>query len=136
VRQPVDLCLQHLVGMMIADGQLTFASIHDEARTHDPKVLAFRKLVEVAPSEELQKALPVRRAIITIETGDGRTVQHRTDIVRGTAGNPMDAREVETKALDLMAPVLGQARATQLVTKIQALERVEAVSELRPLLRG
>jgi 2-methylcitrate dehydratase PrpD len=131
-----DLCLQHLVAMMIADGQLTFASIHDEARMRDPKVLAFRKLVEVAPSEELQKALPVRRAIITIETGDGRTVQHRTDIVRGTAGNPMDAREVETKALDLMAPVLGRARAAELVTKMEALERVEAVSELRPLLRA
>jgi 2-methylcitrate dehydratase PrpD len=131
-----DLCLQHLVGMMIADGQLTFASIHDEARMRDPKVLAVRALVEIAPSEELQKALPVRRAIITIETGDGRTVRHRTDMVRGTAGNPMDAGEVETKAFDLVAPVLGQARAAELITKIGALERVGAVSELRPLLQA
>jgi 2-methylcitrate dehydratase PrpD len=131
-----DLCLQHLVGMMIADGRLTFASIHDEPRMHDPKVLAFRKLVEIAPNEELQKAVPIRQAIVTIETGDGRTLRHRTDVVRGTARNPMDAKEVEAKALDLLAPVLGQGRAAELITKVGSLERVGAVSELRPLLQA
>jgi 2-methylcitrate dehydratase PrpD len=131
-----DLCLQHLVGMMIADGGLTFASIHDEARMHDPTVLAFRRLVEIAPNAELQKAVPIRQAIVTIETSDGRTLRHRTDVVRGTARNPMDAQEVETKALDLMAPVLGQARASELVARVGALERLGAVSELRPLLQA
>ncbi len=131
-----DLCLQHLVGMMIADGRLTFASIHDEARMRDPKVLAFRRLVEIAPNEELQKAVPIRQAIVTIETGDGRTLRHRTDVVRGTARNPMDAKEVEAKALDLLAPVLGQGRAAELITKVGSLERVAAISELRPLLQA
>ena len=55
----------------------------------DPKVLAFRRLVEIAPNEELQKVVPIRQAIVTIETGDGRTLRHRTDVVRGTARNPM-----------------------------------------------
>jgi 2-methylcitrate dehydratase PrpD len=122
--------------MMIADGHLTFASIHDEARMRDPKVLAVRKLVEIAPNEELQKAVPIRQAIVTIETGDGRTLRHRTDVVRGTARNPMEAKEVEAKALDLLAPVLGRGRAAELITKVGSLERVGAVSELRPLLQA
>ena len=103
---------------------------------HDPKVLAFRRMVEIAPNEELQKAVPVRQAIVTIETGDGRTLRHRTDVVRGTARNPMDAKEVEAKALDLLAPVLGQGRAAELIAKVGALDRVGAVSELRPLLQA
>jgi hypothetical protein len=56
--------------------------------------------------------------------------------VRGTARNPMNTNEVEAKALDLLAPVLGQARAAELITKVGSLDRVAAVSELRPLLQA
>ena len=56
--------------------------------------------------------------------------------MRGTARNPRDAKEVEAKALDLLAPVLGQGRAAELITKVGSLERVGAVSELRPLLQA
>jgi len=54
-----DLCLQHIVALMIVDGDATFASVHDVPRMSDPKVLAIRKLVEVVPSRELW---PCRRA--------------------------------------------------------------------------
>ena len=131
-----DLCLQHLVAMIVADGRLTFATIHDPARLQDPRVLAFRRLVEIAPNQELQKAIPARKAIVTIETADGRTLRHRTDTVRGTAGNPMDAQEVQTKALDLMAPVLGPAQANELLSAVANLERIGTVLELRPLLQA
>ena len=42
-----DLCLQHLVAMMILDRGATFASVHDRARMGDPKVLALRQLIEL-----------------------------------------------------------------------------------------
>ena len=73
-----DLCLQHLVALMIVDRGATFASVHDVARMSDPKVLAVRKLVELVPSEELHKAVPARQAIVRIETADGRSLSHRT----------------------------------------------------------
>jgi 2-methylcitrate dehydratase PrpD len=38
-----DLCLQHLVGLMIVDRGASFAAVHDAARMGDPKVLAVRK---------------------------------------------------------------------------------------------
>jgi hypothetical protein len=57
-------------------------------------------------------------------------------VVRGTAANPMDAKEIEAKALDLMAPVLGAGRAKDLVAAVDALDRAEPVSRLRPLLQA
>jgi 2-methylcitrate dehydratase PrpD len=131
-----DLCLQHLVALMIADGGVTFASVHDMARMGDPKVLAIRKLVEVLPSAELQLAVPARQAIVTVETEDGRSLGHRTYVVRGTARNPMDANEVEAKALDLMAPVLGDGRARELIVTVNDFESFGPVSGLRRLLQA
>jgi 2-methylcitrate dehydratase PrpD len=131
-----DLCLQHLVALMIVDRGATFASVHDVARMSDPRVLAVRKLVELVPSRELQEAVPARQAIVHIDTADGRSHNHRTYVVRGTARNPMDAKEVEAKALDLLAPVLGTGRANELIAAIGDLDRVEAMSRLRALLQA
>jgi len=131
-----DLCLQHLVAMMIVDRGATFASVHDAARMRDPEVLALRQLVELVGSQELQTAVPIRQAIIRIDTKDGRSLNHRTYVVRGTAANPMDVREVEAKALDLMAPVFGSDRAHQLIAAVSEIERIDALTRLRTLLQA
>jgi 2-methylcitrate dehydratase PrpD len=131
-----DICLQHLVAMMIVDGGATFASIHDAARMSDPKVLAVRRVVEAVPNQELVTALPARQAIVKIETADGRTLSHRTYEVRGTPGNPMSADEVAAKALDLMAPVLGDGRAKELIVAISRLDTFGPVPPLRRLLQA
>jgi 2-methylcitrate dehydratase PrpD len=106
------------------------------ARMSDPRVLAVRKLVELVPSQELQMAVPARQAIVRIETADGRSLSRRTQVVRGTARNPMDAQEVEAKALDLMAPVIGADRAHALIVAVGDLERIGPVSGLRRLLQA
>jgi 2-methylcitrate dehydratase PrpD len=131
-----DICLQHLVALMIADGGATFDSVHDFARMNDPKVLAIRKLVEAVPNQELVKAVPARQAIVKIDTADGRALSHRTYEVRGTPGNPMGAEEVAAKALDLTAPILGQARAQELNTAIANLDRFGPALGLRRLLQA
>src|SRR5262249_46884443 len=131
-----DICLQHLVAMMIVDGGATFASIHDQARMSDPQVLAVRKLVEAVPNEELVTAVPARQAIVKIETADGRMLSHRTYEVRGTPGNPMNADEVAAKALDLVTPVLGDSRAKELVAAIHGLDTVGPVTGLWGLLQA
>ncbi len=131
-----DICLQHLVAMMIVDGGATFASIHDQARMSDPKVLGVRKLVEAVPNQELVTAVPARQSIVTIETADGRTLKHRTYEVRGTPGNPMTADEVSAKALDLMTPVLGKDRAQELIAAVMRLDSFGPVLGLRRLLQA
>ena len=131
-----DLCIQHLIALAIADRGATFASVHDKARMADPKVLAIRKLIEVVPSATMQQATPPHQTTLTIMTADGRSLSHHTTIVRGLARNPMDAQEVEAKALDLMGPVLGAARAHELITVIARLDGFGPVSGLRRLLQA
>jgi 2-methylcitrate dehydratase PrpD len=131
-----DICLQHLVALMIVDGGAGFDSVHDFARMTDPKVLAIRKLVEAVPNKELVTAVPARQAIVQIETQDGRSLRHRTYEVRGTPGNPMDQSEVDAKALDLMAPVIGEGRAKELITAVGNLDRFGPVAGLRRLMQA
>ena len=131
-----DICLQHLVALMIVDGGAGFDSVHDFARMTDPKVLAVRKLVQAVPNQELVTAVPARQAIVRIETADGRSLSHRTYEVRGTPGNPMSAEEVAAKALDLTEPILGKARAQELNTAIANFDRFGPVLGLRRLVQA
>ncbi|MCA8967232.1 MAG: MmgE/PrpD family protein, partial [Planctomycetes bacterium] len=121
-RDMPDVCLQHLLAVTLVDGGLTFATTHDHARMRDPAVLAVRERITAVPSAELTAARPARQAIIDIETRDGRNLHHRTRAVHGTPDNPMSQADVETKARDLLAPVLGNARADELVRMVHDLD--------------
>jgi 2-methylcitrate dehydratase PrpD len=121
---------------MIVDRGASFASVNDVSRMKDPNILAVRKLVELVPSQELQEAKPPRQAIIHIDTIHGHAFTNHTTLVRGTPGNPMNAKEVEAKAKDLIGPVLGATRTDELVATIFNLEKLGPLSGLRPLLRA
>jgi 2-methylcitrate dehydratase PrpD len=131
-----DICLQHLLALTLADGTLTFASAHDYERMQDPGVLEVRRRIEVVPSAELTAAVPARQAIVAIETTDGRKLRHRTIAVRGTPDNPMDQAEVEEKARELMAPIIGAERAEGVIAAMAALESLPLATALRPLLQS
>ncbi|GAB4359539.1 MAG: MmgE/PrpD family protein [Kiloniellaceae bacterium] len=135
-RDMPDVCLQHLLALTLADGGLTFASSHDHARMQDPAVLAVRRRIEAIPSAELTAARPARQAIVEIDCADGRSLKHRTRAVLGTPDNPMTADQVEEKARDLMAPVLGAQKADDLIAALRSLETLDDVRKLRPLLQA
>ena len=134
-RDMPDVCLQHLLALTLVDGGLTFASSHDHARMQDAAVLAVRRRIAAIPSAELTAARPARQAIIEIDCADGRKLSHRTRAVLGTPDNPMSQSQVEAKARDLMAPVLGAAQTERLIAALRALETLNDVRELRPLLQ-
>jgi 2-methylcitrate dehydratase PrpD len=131
-----DLSAQHLIAMMLVDHGLTFASIHDEKRMKDPKVLALRPLIELRGSDELNVAKPARQAIMKIDLKNGRSVSYHTVYVRGLSQNPMTKDEVEAKAVDLMNPVLGQARTKDLIAAVNRIDTFGPISGLRPLLQA
>lgn len=131
-----DICLQHLLAIALADGTLTFANSHDEARMHDPAILALREKITVIPSAELTEAKPARQAIVSLELEGGRVVEKRTYAVRGTPDNPMTPAEVQAKAEELMTPVVGAAQAAEIVKAVMKLEQVADVTTLRPLLQA
>jgi 2-methylcitrate dehydratase PrpD len=130
-----DVCVQHLAAVAILDGTLSFAAAHDEARMHDALVLALRRRIELIGSPELTAAVPARQGIVEIDMADGRRLRHHAKGVRGTPENPMTDAEIEAKALDLVAPIIGQARGEGLVEALGDLENIRSVRELRPLLQ-
>jgi len=135
-RDMPDVCLQHLLALALVDGGLTFASTHDHARMQDPAVVAVRRRIEAIPSAELTAARPARQAIIEIDCADGRSLKHRTRAVLGTPDNPMTADQVEEKARDLMAPVLGARQTEDLIAALRDIEALDDLKKLRPLLQA
>jgi 2-methylcitrate dehydratase PrpD len=135
-REMADICLQHLVAVMLLDKTVSFNAAHDNARMKDAAVLRERAKVELVPDAELEKLIPVRVAIVEITFKDGTQVSERVEHVRGTPDNPMTREEVVAKARELMAPVLGEKTCSTLIERVLGLENVKNIRELRPLLRA
>ena len=130
-RKMPDINLQHLLAVLLTDGALSFETSHDYARMKDPAILDLKRRITMVPSNELTRARPERQAIIEITLGDGRRLTHRTRAVRGTPENPMESAEIEAKARDLMAPVLGKSQADGLIEAVRAIEKLSDARELR-----
>ena len=135
-RDMPDICLQHLVAVMLIDKTVSFRAAHDKARMQDPAILWERAKVQLVPDEELEKLIPVRVAIVEVTLADGTRLTERVEHVRGTPENPMTRDEVVAKARELIAPVLGAAACSSLIERVLALDTVKDVRDLRPLLQG
>jgi 2-methylcitrate dehydratase PrpD len=134
-REIPDICLQHMIAVMMVDKTVTFASAHDKPRMSDPAILKARKKVRLIFDEQLESRLPRREAIVQIKFNDGSSESEHVDAVRGSAENPMPRNEVVAKARDLIAPVLGAESCERLIKKIVDLDQVKDIRELRPLLQ-
>jgi 2-methylcitrate dehydratase PrpD len=134
-REMPDICLQHLVAVMILDKTVSFKAAHDKERMTNPEVLAVRAKVQLIPEESLEHMIPKRIAIVEVTLNDGTKYSERVESVRGTPENPMDREEVVAKARDLITPVLGKTKCDTIVEKMLNLEKVGNIRELRPLLQ-
>jgi 2-methylcitrate dehydratase PrpD len=134
-REIPDICLQHMVALMLVDGNVTFKSAHDTPRMKDAAVLRQRAKVQLVPDEELERRRPRREATVEITLADGSQLREHVSAVRGTAENPMTRDEVVGKCRDLLAPTLGAASAGRLIDTVLSLERTTNVRSLKPLLQ-
>ncbi len=132
-RKMASINIQHLVAIMLLDGEITFASAHDEKRVEDPAVLKMRERIELQGSAALGRT-KTTQAIVEIETRGGKRVRHHTKAVLGTAARPMTREQVAAKSRDLLVPVIGARRAERLIETVWAIEKVGDVRKLRPLL--
>ena len=134
-REMPDICMQHMIAVMLVDKTASFKAAHDKARMQDPAILKQRAKVQLIPDAELERQLPARVAIVEVTLVDGTRLSETVKAVRGTAENPMPREEVIAKARDLMTPVLGADRCSKLIQTAFALESLKSVRELRPLLQ-
>jgi 2-methylcitrate dehydratase PrpD len=134
-REIPDICLQHMVAVMVMDKTVTFSSAHDKARMKDPATLREREKVKLIPDEQLERLMPLRVAIVEVQLMDGTNLKQRVDNVRGTPKNPMTREEIVAKARDLIAPILGTAQCANLIERVLDLDKAKDIRELRPLLQ-
>jgi 2-methylcitrate dehydratase PrpD len=134
-RDMANICLQHLVAVMLIDRTVSFRVTHDNERMKDPAVLKLRAKVQLVTDPELDRLLPKRVSIVEVTLTDGTKLSERVDAVRGTSENPMNREEILVKCRDLIAPVLGAEQCDSLIEKILRLENLKNIRELRPLLQ-
>src|SRR5712691_2439227 len=96
-REIPDICLQHLMAVMLVDKTVSFKSAHDNARMQDPAVLRQRAKVQLVHDEELERLMPRREAVVEVTLVDGTHFSERVGNVRGTAENPMTREDVIAK---------------------------------------
>jgi len=134
-REIPDICLQHMVAVMLLDKTASFQAAHDKPRMKDPAILRIRAKVQLIPSDELERLEPARQAIVEITLNDGTVLSDRVTDVRGTVDNPMPREEVVQKCRDLVEPVVGKANCSNLIEKVFGIEKVKDIRELRTVLQ-
>jgi 2-methylcitrate dehydratase PrpD len=126
-REMPDVCIQHMLAIMLLDKTVTFRSAHDKPRMQDPTVLKHRAKVRLDP--------PAGQPLLTIVLSDGKKITQDVGPVLGTEGNPMTRVQVVSKARELMTPVIGASGSGKLIERILDLENIKSVRELRALIQ-
>ncbi len=70
-REIPDICLQHMIAVMLQDKTVTFVSAHDKERLKNPETLRERAKVQLIPDQKLERLMPLRVAIVSVTLVDG-----------------------------------------------------------------
>lgn len=129
-RDMPNINLGFLAAVALQDGDVSFAAAHDEERFERWRVVPDQRI----RIERSMTMAPVRQALATISTVDGRQVSLHVDAVRGAYNNRMSTEEVVVKAKDLFGQVYPSAHGDQLVESIMGDGEEPDVSDWRQLL--
>jgi 2-methylcitrate dehydratase PrpD len=128
------LNLRYLSSIILADGKLDFISAQSLKRmATDESVKAFMQKITIAhdPAQEAPQGQPrTESARVIVVENSGKKHEIYVPYVVGFPSHPMSRADVEAKALDLMAPTLGTARAKQLIERVRTLEQLERGGDL------
>ncbi len=129
-----DVNCQHLIAVALIDGGVSFEMSHSRERMLDPQVRAVKERVRLVGDRALMVRDAPRSGFVEATLRDGRKVSHFTRHAPGTKENPLDTEAVNAKVRGLMAPVLGAERTEAVIRRVNTLEQVANVRELRTLL--
>lgn len=129
-----DVNCQHIIALALVEGTVSFEDSHSYERMKDPQVRAAKARVQLIADKSLMDPAAPRSGRVEVTLRDGRTVSHFTRHAPGTKENPMDTERVNAKARALMAPVLGAKNAEAVIQRVNDLEALKDVRELRPFL--
>ncbi len=102
-----------------------------EERLNDPVSSELSPKVDVYLDEEIDKGFPHRRsANVTIETYDGRILEHYQPTRIGDPDAPFSDDQISEKYFELAGPVMGDGPARALLDACWSLETLESVHDL------
>jgi 2-methylcitrate dehydratase PrpD len=133
-RSMPDVNCQHIIGLALVEGTVSFEDSHSYERMSDAKVLAVKERVQLIPDRALMDPAAPRSGRVEVTLRDGRAVSHFTRHPPGTKENPLSTERVSEKARSLMTPVLAAERAEEVIRWVSELEKLGDVRELQPLL--
>lgn len=128
-----DVDCRHIIAVALIKGAVSFPDADDASLMHDPAMMQERQKVTVTGDPSLMDPSAPRGATVEVTMADGKTVSHHTKFPPGTPQNPLSTQQVSDKAYGLMAPVLGDQKAKDLIEKLNNLDSVKNVAALRPL---
>jgi 2-methylcitrate dehydratase PrpD len=134
-REMPDICVQHMLAVMLIDKTASFVAAHDKPRMKDAAVLKQRAKIQLAFDPSVEPNIEARQAIVEVTLTDGTHLAEHIKAVRGTPENPMTRDELIGKARDLITPVLGASINAKLIERVLDLENLKSAQELRPLLQ-
>jgi 2-methylcitrate dehydratase PrpD len=102
-----------------------------EARLNDPVSSELAPKVDVYLDEDIDSGFPHRRAArVTIETNDGRTLEHYQPTRIGDPDAPLSDDQLAEKYNELVIPVIGERAAAQLLDACWSLDSLGSVRDL------
>jgi 2-methylcitrate dehydratase PrpD len=136
-----DINLQYIMSILLLEGRITFENSHDYERFNSQEAAEIMSRVRLIGDPELdltdeQIAANGRtwRAIVTVETTDGRRLIERVDACRGSHSNPITWERLAAKAHMALHGVMAAGQVDDLIKWVQDVETATSSRELRKFL--
>lgn len=133
------LNIPYLAAIIMLDGRLDFVDAQSlDRQANDKDAQAFARRVTVVRDQEQETGDGADRtesARVTIRLKDGKSEQRYVPYVPGFPTHPLGKAEVEDKARELVVPVLGTAKANQLIALCNDLDAADSIDQLVELMR-
>jgi len=119
--------LKYVVATVLTHGSVRFAAF-EPARLDNPATRDLMRRVEVTIDPQLDAAFPGQRAArVAIEARDGRREEFYQPTRIGDPDAPLSDAQLDAKYLELAAPVLGEAKAKDLLGRLWRLEAQQSL---------
>lgn len=129
-----QMSLKYAVATAVFDGEVSVDQFSEE-RIRDPEILQFIKKIKVILDEEIDQAYPEKfSSKVEIYLKDGSIVSAYVEHPKGSPGNPVTAKDVENKFLNLSSRVVGREKALRIIEIVGQLEELDDLRRLTRLL--
>src|SRR5262249_43702820 len=118
--------LYHWAAVAFVRGTARIADMDTESAVRNPTLMRFQSRVAAT----LDPSLKADQAVVTITLTDGAPHTCRIDHGIGSRTNPMSDADLEAKFQGLVEPVVGAARARELIARTWAVTDLPDAGEL------